>query len=188
TAQTAIEQSKQTSTAAVSEMLETHNMLSSDTTALFERLREANIMLQEVLSGSHENIAAMENTLMLRVSDFVAAMYEVRASTGQASEKLDESIVGFREVTARVVTDLGQLANQFEAQGRDLGKVAEQVERSNTRTQDAVNERRVTLDSLVATLDIRTGDLDERLKRFAGLLDESLEQASTRAREIARVV
>ena len=42
-------------------------MLRADTTALFERLREANIMLQEVLSGAHENMGALENTLMLRV-------------------------------------------------------------------------------------------------------------------------
>ena len=53
-------------------MLETHNMLRADTTALFERLREANIMLQEVLTGAHENMSALENTLMLRVSEFVS--------------------------------------------------------------------------------------------------------------------
>ena len=35
--------------------------------------REANIMLQEVLSGAHENMGALENTLMLRVSEFVGS-------------------------------------------------------------------------------------------------------------------
>ncbi len=61
---TAIEQSRQTTSASVSEMLETHNMLRSDTTTLFERLREANILLQEVLSGAHENMSSIENTLV----------------------------------------------------------------------------------------------------------------------------
>ena len=68
----AIEQSRQTTSASVAEMLETHNMLRSDTTALFERLREANILLQEVLSGAHENMSTIENTLVTRVSEFVA--------------------------------------------------------------------------------------------------------------------
>src|SRR4029079_14623196 len=77
---------------------------------------------------------------------------------------------------------------RFEAHGRDLAKAIDQIDRSNVRTEDAVNERRVTLDSLVSTLDIRTEHLDQRLKRFAGLLDESLEAAGARAREIARVV
>ena len=59
-------------------------MLRSDTTALFERLREANILLQEVLSGAHENMSAIENTLVTRVSEFVATMNEVSTRSGAA--------------------------------------------------------------------------------------------------------
>jgi hypothetical protein len=188
TAQTAIDQSQSTAKTTVSEMLETHNMLRADTTSLFERLREANIMLQEVLSGTHENMSALENTLMLRVSEFVTAMNEVTVSTGEATSRVETDIGTFRDVTSRVITDLGQLADQFDGHGRDLAKAAEMIDHSNQRTEDTINERRVTLDSLVATLDIRTEDLDQRLKRFSGLLDESLEAASSRARDVARVV
>ncbi len=188
TAAKAIEKSKDTATTTVNEMMETHNMLRTDTTALFERLREANIMLQEVLSGSHENMSALENTLMLRVSEFVAAMHEVTGTTTDATDRVETTISNFREITTHVVTDLGQLAGQFEAHGRDLGLAAELIDRSNQRTEDAVGERRVQLDSLVATLDIRTEDIEQRLKRFSGLLDESLEAASNRAREVARLV
>src|SRR5664280_1065776 len=180
TAQKAIELSKSTATATVSEMLETHNMLRADTTALFERLREANIMLQEVLTGSHANMSALENTLVLRVSEFVTAMTEVTGATGAVTNRVETNIADFREVTARVIADLGELASQFNAHGRDLANAAEQIDR--------INQRRATLGSLVATLDIRTEDLDQRLKRFSGLLDESLEAASARARDIARVV
>ena len=44
------------------------------------------------------------------------------------------------------------------------------------------------LESLVTTIDLRTTDLDQRLTRFTGLLDESLAAAEERARDIARVV
>jgi hypothetical protein len=187
-AQTAIQQAKQTSAASVSEMLETHNMLRADSTALYERLREANILLQEVLTGAHQNMSVLENTMMMRVTDFVSAMKEVTEGTNTASESVAHTIGDFRETTARVVTDLGQLTIRFEQHGRELAKAIELIERSNIRTEDAVNERRVTLDSLISTLDIRTEDLDQRLKRFSALLDESLDAAGGRAREIARVV
>ncbi|HSQ05023.1 MAG TPA: hypothetical protein VLN59_13350, partial [Burkholderiales bacterium] len=186
--QKAIAQSKETATSTVKEMLETHTMLRADSTTLFERLREANIMLQEVLSGAHENMGALENTLMLRVSEFVTAMNEVAASTGDATGRVETNIANFRDVTTQVVTGLGQLARQFDIHGRDLAKTVEVIDRSNQRTEDSVNERRVQLDSLIATLDIRTEDLEKRLSRFSGLLDESLEAASTRAREVARLV
>src|SRR6185369_10199598 len=188
TAQQAIARSQETATSTVREMLDTHNMLRSDTTALFERLREANLMLQEVLSGSHENMSALENTLMLRVSEFVNAMHEVTSSTGDVTDRVERNITNFRDITTQVVTELGQLANQFDSHGRELAEAATMVERSNARTEATVGERRVQLDSLVATLDIRTEDLDKRLQRFTGLLDESLDAASTRAREVARVV
>ena len=67
-------------------------MLRSDTTALFERLREANILLQEVLSGAHENMSALENTLVTRVSEFVSTMNEVAERSGVASNQVDQHI------------------------------------------------------------------------------------------------
>src|SRR6185312_12394656 len=88
TAQQAIDASQETATATVNELLQTHNMLRSDTTALFGRLREANVMLQEVLTGSHENMSALENTLMLRVSEFVSAMNDVTLTTSEATGRM----------------------------------------------------------------------------------------------------
>jgi uncharacterized protein YukE len=133
-------------------------------------------------------MAALENTLMLRVSEFVNSMNEVTGTTTDATTRVESTIANFGDITARVVTNLGQLADQFDAHGRELAKAVDVIDRSNERTESKINERRVQLDSLVATLDIRTEDLDQRLKRFAGLLDESLEAASARAREVARLV
>ena len=50
----AIERSQKAASAAVTEMMETHGMLRNDTSALFERLREANVLLQEVLGGARK--------------------------------------------------------------------------------------------------------------------------------------
>jgi hypothetical protein len=52
----------------------------------------------------------------------------------------------------------------------------------------SVADRKEALESLVTTIDLRTADLDQRLSRFTGLLDESLAAAEERARDIARVV
>ena len=188
TAQQAIAELKETTTAAVSEMMETHNMLRSDATALFSRLREANLLLQEVLSSSHESMSALENTLMTRVSDFVSSMQDVTASTGAATDRVEANIGNFRAVTGQVLSDLGQIAHQFDAHGRTLAQAADLVERSNQRAEANVGERRAQLEELVGTLDQRSDDLAQRLKRFSELLDDSLEAAAGRARDVARVV
>ena len=79
---TAIDQSRQVSVAAVTEMQETSKILRTDTVALFERLREGNILLQEVLTGAHDNLNSLERALVTRVADFVSAMNDVTSRNG----------------------------------------------------------------------------------------------------------
>jgi hypothetical protein len=62
------------------------------------------------------------------------------------------------------------------------------VEKSNRRTEETVGERRAALDTLVATLDVKSEDLEQRLQRFTALLDQSLNGAEERAREIGRMI
>ena len=188
TSRAAIEQSKQITTSSVSEMMETHNMLRSDTTTLFERLREANILLQEVLSGAHENMSAIESTLVTRVSEFVATMNEVSEKSRRDQHQVDQHISSFHAVTNKALSDLGELATQFEAHGRALVEAVALLDKSNRRTDDNLTERRAAIETLVSSLDTRTDDIEQRLKRFSSLLDESLEGANNRAREIARIV
>jgi len=185
--QAAVEQSKQSASAAVSEILETQNMLRSDTTALFERLREANILLQEVLSGAHENMSEIESTLVTRVADFVSAMNEVAQKTGTANSEVERNITGFQTMAAQTISDLTQLATQFDAHGRSLAEAVALIDTSNRRTEGAITERRNSLQQLIATLEEKSNDLEQRLTRFASVLDESLEGATDRAREIARL-
>ncbi len=188
TTQAAVEQSKQTASSAVSEIVETQSMLRSDTTALFERLREANILLQEVLSGAHENMSDIESTLVTRVSEFVAAMNDVAQKTGVANTEVERQVAGFQATATQTLTDLTQLAGQFDTHGRSLAEAVALIDRSNRRTEGALTERRLELEALVTTLDSKGNDLEQRLTRFSSLLDQSLEGAAERAREIARLV
>jgi len=188
TTKAAIEESKQTASATVADMLETHGMLRSDTTALFERLREANILLQEVLSGAHDNMSTIEHTMVTRVSEFVSAMNDVSGKAGATNARVEEQLGTFNTVTAKVLNDLGELATQFNTHGRSLAEAVELLERSNRKTAEGVTQRQTSIETLVATLDARTGDFEERLRRFSNLLEESLDSATTRAREIASII
>jgi hypothetical protein len=184
----AVEQSKQTAKSTVTEILETHGMLSSDTTALFERLREANVLLREVMGGAQENMSSIEHLLSTRVGEFVATMNQLIERTGTTTGRMDENLTSFYALTSKVLGDLGDLAGHFEGHGQALASAVDLLDKSNHRTEETISDRRSSLDELLSTLDIRTEDLDQRLKRFSGLLDESLAAAEGRARDIARVV
>jgi hypothetical protein len=184
----AIEQSRQSATAAVSEMIETQATLRSDATAMFERLREANILLQEVLTGAHENMGALESAMVTRVGEFVVAMNEITDRSGAASDQVATHVNAFHTVTSKVLEDLSQLAVQFDSHGRTLVQAVDLIDKSNRHTEGALTDRRGMLESIVTTLDLKSSELDERLKRFSELLDRSLQSAEERARDIARVI
>ena len=184
----AIDQSRQVSIAAVTEMQETSKILRTDTVALFERLREGNILLQEVLTGAHDNLNSLERALVTRVADFVSAMNDVTSRNGAATQALEDQLNVFNSKTASALANLGSLSSEFEAHGRSLVEAATVVEQSNRGTTASVAERKAALKSLVTTIDLRTTDLDQRLSRFTSLLDKSLAAAEERARDIARVV
>src|SRR3982075_98536 len=167
----AIEQSRQVSIAAVTEMQETSKILRTDTVALFERLREGNILLQEVLTGAHDNLNSLERALVTRVADFVSAMNDVTSRNGVATQTLDDQLSVFNTKTTKALQDLGSLSGQFETHGKALVDAAAVVEQSNRNTTASLAERKTTLESLVTTIDLRTTDLDHRLSRFTGLLD-----------------
>ena len=163
-------------------------MLRSDTTALFERLREANNLLQEVLGGAQTNLSSIEHILSARVAEFVSTMGDLLERANSTSGKMDEHVGSFYGLTSKVLGDLGELAVQFDGHGRSLTEAVELLEKSNKHSMVAVTDRHATIESLVTTLNERTEDLDARLKRFSGMLDESLHVAEDRARDIARLV
>jgi hypothetical protein len=169
-------------------MQETSKILRTDTVALFERLREGNILLQEVLTGAHDNLNSLERALVTRVADFVSAMNDVTTRNGAATQTLEDQLGVFNNKTSKALEDLNALSSQFDAHGKTLVEAATVVDQANRTTTASVNERKATLEALVTTIDVRTADLDQRLTRFTGLLDESLAAAEERARDIARVV
>src|SRR5205085_11357279 len=106
----AIEQSRQVSIAAVNEMQETSKLLRTDTVALFERLREGNILLQEVLTGAHSNLSTLEQALVTRVAEFVSTLNDVSSRTCATTKLVDEQIGAFNATAKKALADLNALS------------------------------------------------------------------------------
>ena len=117
-------------------MQETSKILRTDTVALFERLREGNILLQEVLTGAHDNLNSLERALVTRVADFVSAMNDVTSRNGVATQTLEDQLTVFNSKTSRALEDLGSLSIEFDKHGKALVEAAAVVEQSNRTTTD----------------------------------------------------
>ena len=106
----------------------------------------------------------------------------------QTSAKMEEHIRAFHGTTTAVLRDIGTAAAQFDQHGRALAAAAEAINASNSRTDEALTDRRKALEKLISELDGKSEDLDQRLVRFAKLLSDSLEASESRTREVARII
>jgi hypothetical protein len=131
---------------------------------------------------------SIEHTMVSRVSEFVAAMNDLSTKSGATTAKVEQHLGAFNNVTTKVLHDLSDLSTQFNQHGRSLAEAVQLLELSNRRTEESTASRQASLESLVTTLDSRTEDFEQRLQRFSGLLDESLDSATTRTREIASLI
>jgi hypothetical protein len=188
TTQAAIARSRLTTTASLSELREVHAMLHTDSMSLFERLREANVVLREALGAAQENIGALDKKLGKKMKDFASTVAAVTTGSGAAAEQLTNHINSFQQSTVKVLEDLSQLALQFESHGHSLMQAVDLIDNINRRAVDAVNDRGTVLDSLITVLDAKAGNFEERLLRFSTLLEDSLENATSRTRDIGLLI
>jgi hypothetical protein len=115
-------------------------------------------------------------------------MNELSNKSGATTSKVEQHLGTFNTVTAKVLRDLSELSTQFATQGRSLAEAVQLLEMSNRRSEESVGSRQASIETLVTTLDARSDDFEQRLQRFSGLLDESLDAATTRTREIASLI
>jgi hypothetical protein len=104
------------------------------------------------------------------------------------NSRFEELMKAFQSGTGSILRDIATAAEKFDTQGKALAAAAAQIEASNRHTEEVLGERREALDSVVNQVDSKVNDLDQRLKRFSGLLAETFEAAEGRARDIARVL
>src|SRR4029453_19123691 len=100
---------------------------------------------------------------------------------------VERNIASFQTMSAQTLTDLSQVAGQFDAHARSLAEAVALIDASNQRTEGALSERRASMEQLSAALDGKAGDLEERLTRFAGVLDQSLEAPGDPRADTARL-
>src|SRR5262249_60184362 len=125
-------------------------------------------LLQEVLSGAHENMSDIESTLVARVPDFGAAMNDVAQKAGAANSDVERNIASFKEMSTATLNDLSQIAGQFDGHARALAEAVAQMDGSNRHTESALAARGTALEQLIAPPGSRAGEVEERLRRFPG--------------------
>jgi hypothetical protein len=176
-----------------------HDALRENVIGSLEKLRESNTLFKQLLQHVTETLEPLENNVAKRVTGLQGALENTVSSTRTTVDWLDGQMHELRNIAGGVLRDLSALTQRFEGQGRYIASVAESLSETHGRIDQSLAERRDSIEHIINMLIERTASIEEnfggrsqqigeRLSAFNRLLQESLQQAETRAHEIARHV
>jgi hypothetical protein len=163
------------------------------------RLGEANVLMQQIVTGANKNLVAIESGLSTRVGELQNVLSTVMAEASQASQQVVSQIGELKAFSEGTLRQTAELANQLDAQGSSLGEVtqtstaalhaaASRLEQVEARIGKALAERKDALEQMHGLISNRTDDVESITRSFAAMIDESLSSAETRARQIGGVL
>ena len=144
---------------SVAQIVETHTKLRGESTTLFEHMREANLLLHEVLTGAHENMSTIESNLTSRVNEFAEVVNDVTTRSGATGEQISSHVSAFRNETANVLENFDRLVATIRppwSVARAGGRGGPDQQRPHRRSRQRTARRRSKLWSRPSTRRPRT--------------------------------
>jgi hypothetical protein len=156
-------------------------------------------MLQQVAASAGSNLSAVEDGLGGRVQHIEALLSEIASQTSRASDQVADQVDALRSVSSGAIQQAMDLAQGLEERGRaltettyeqmnTLTQAATALERVEARMTDALASRQSALDDLLGRIEERSQDLESVTRAFTTLVEGSLQNAETKARQIGSVL
>ena len=145
----------------IGELSTAGDTVKSDLTQVVDRIRDANAMMQQVMTAATRNLENLEGTFTERFKAFRAA-----------SDVLNERVVHLEGTTTGILKDVGSLAQRFQDQSKIIASTAGSLDETHRRIDATLDQRREALETLAGNISAYGAEIDQRFKHFADLARE----------------
>jgi hypothetical protein len=148
----------------------TDKMLGEHTKAIEGKFAEQSALLNQVL--------ATNSTTIRQTAD------QVGAQSKEAVGILTNQTQALRDVSRGLLEQIHSLTQRFEHQGQAILTAAKALDSSNTKIDSILESRHQSIIGLLHTVNTKAQDLDNVMRSYAGIVEGSLVQAETRAKQV----
>ena len=135
------------------------------------------------LTSPPRHSISIEGGLADRLRDFQSTMLSMADQTSGATDRVGDQVTTLRDLAAHVINDVGAMAARLEQQSSHLTKAVAVLGELQGRVDQALDERRSTLEALVATVSGKVEAMEELMQSFANVVEEKLTNAEAKARQ-----
>lgn len=116
------------------------------------------------------------------------AVEELATRSGSSSETLTNQATVLKEVSGSLLSQIHGLTKRFEDQGANIMNAARALEVQNTKVDSIMEARQGQLTKLLDGVNTRASELDRMMNNYSNMLEQSLNQAEVRARQVMEVL
>ncbi|HEY6656139.1 MAG TPA: hypothetical protein VI038_04810 [Methyloceanibacter sp.] len=129
--------------------------------------------------ASHLNELLASNSIMIKQT-----ADQVGAQSKEAIGVLTAQTHALREVSSGLLEQIHNLTQRFENQGQAILTAAKALDSSNTKIDSILESRHQAIIGLLHAVNTKGADLDNMMRSYAGMVESTLSNAETRAKQI----
>src|SRR5262249_28184034 len=128
---------------AVGELGSVNDRVRIEIGSLLERLTSTTRALADTLDTSSGSLDTIEAGLADRLRDFQSTMLALAEQAAITNDQVGGQVETLRDVSTKVLGDVGALAGRLEQQSTQLARAAEFLDETQSRVDRTLEERRV---------------------------------------------
>ena len=129
--------------------------------------------------ASHLNELLASNSIMIKQT-----ADQVGAQSKEAIGVLTAQTHALREVSSGLLEQIHNLTQRFENQGQAILSAAKALDSSNTKIDSILESRHQAIIGLLHAVNTKGADLDNVMRSYAGMVESTLTNAETRAKQV----
>ncbi|HMK42322.1 MAG TPA: hypothetical protein VK451_12280 [Methyloceanibacter sp.] len=157
-------------------------------TTFNQRASETERMLGEHARSTQDAFAKQTAQLNQVLANNSAMMQQTANQVGAQSKEavgvLTSQTQTLREVSRGLLDQIHGLTQRFENQGQAILTAAKALDSSNTKIDSILEGRHQAIIALLHTVNTKAQDLDNMMRSYAGMMENTLSQAEHRAKQV----
>jgi uncharacterized protein with GYD domain len=173
---------------AIAKLQTAADSLRTDTADVLERLSKANELISTMVSGATNSLATVETDIVGRMTTVASTITDLASGTDRLSGDVAARVEGIRAISATVLNDANEISASLENRTKAMMEATQLLTTAQGRINDTLEDKQQALSDMVDQVSSRAQNLEAIIRSFTSLVDESMRNAETRARQVGTVL
>ncbi|MEQ1900787.1 MAG: hypothetical protein ABL866_08645 [Devosia sp.] len=161
-------------------MGETSGRILSDVGVALNKLNESNLLLQQVLDVSTNNLAKLETSVADQTATYSSTVREAITTTEDAGRLVSEHVNALRTSISTMVAEFGTMLGNLNTEAGAIDQAATNLNSASAQSLGLLEDRRSAMDALAQSFTARADEIDDRMRTFAQSIADAVNETERR--------